>query len=111
MESLVLDYFFVGNIGSLEGIRGKINDGFVIFENLNCRIFVFEFERYFLDFFEDKEFFRVLFVLYVLFFDKGILIYYFDEIRVEKSGFFLEFLFVFFYDGKNLRCFDLSMGI
>lgn len=112
-ESPVLDYFFAGNTGSLEGIRGgKINDGFVTFENLNFRIPpVSEFERYFSDFFEGKELSRALSALYALPFDKGILIYYPDEIRVEKSGFLSELPLVFFYNGKNLRRLDLSTGI
>ncbi|MDI3475688.1 MAG: hypothetical protein PWQ95_1416 [Thermococcaceae archaeon] len=89
-ESPVLDYFFREGNESLEGIRGEINDGFVTFPNLNYKIPVSEFERYFSDFFDNKGLSKVLSALYALPVDGGILIYYPGEIRVEKSGFLSE---------------------
>jgi len=102
---------FAGNNGSLEGIRGEINDGFVTFPNLNCRVPVSEFERHLSDFIGDKELSKALSALYALPFDEGILIYYPGEIRVEKGGFLSELSLVFLYNGKNLKSLDLSTSI
>ena len=107
----VLNYFFTGNpTRSLPGIRGKLQDGYIMFVNSTYRIPMAEFKKYFSSFPKDKIP-KVFSTLHALPFDGGILIYYPGEIKVKMGSFLSELPFVFFYDGENLRRLYMSMDM
>ncbi|HIP75261.1 MAG TPA: hypothetical protein EYH13_03815 [Thermococcus paralvinellae] len=107
----ILSYFTSTPQKRPPGVRGVIENGFIVFRlsNLTYRIPVTEFDRYVSGFFGSKTL-NVLSAFHALPVGEGILIYYPRNVKVNGSIFISELPLMFFYDGKNLTHIKMHVG-
>ncbi|WP_209478229.1 hypothetical protein [Thermococcus stetteri] len=107
----ILSYFANTPQKSPSGVKGVIENGFIVFRlaNLTYGIPVTEFDGYVSGFFGNKTL-NVLSTLYALPVGKGILIYYPGDVKVNGRGPASELPLLFFYGGKNLTHLKMHVG-
>lgn len=107
----ILSYFTNTPQKRPSGVRGVIENGFMVFRlsNSTYKIPVTEFDRYVSGFFGSKTL-NVLSTFRALPVGKGLLIYYPRDVKVNGSVFISELPLMFFYDGKNLTHIKMYVG-
>ncbi|AEH24545.1 hypothetical protein PYCH_08600 [Pyrococcus yayanosii CH1] len=107
----ILSYFANTPQKSPSGVKGVIENGFIVFRlaNLTYGILVTEFEEYVSGFFGNKTL-NVLSTLHALPVSEGILIYYPGDVKVNDGSSASELPLLFFYDGKKLIHLKMHVG-
>ncbi|WP_457751631.1 hypothetical protein [Thermococcus sp.] len=103
-ESQILSYFSENPQRNLPGVRGRIEDGLIVFRltSFTYKIPVISFNEYLSSLSENKTP-KILSTLKALPLDRGILIYYPGNIEVKIGSSLSDLPLLFFYNGQSLN--------